>query len=127
MDRALSCTSGYVELGHWSRVGVDVGLCLGCVVLAALAERLRYPYLSAPPMPSLLLNATSVYSLELTNWTVDDHVYLDRMSAAMTGLFTWRVRGVMHVFDIKSWRHFTATAESKSPLDPAFVLPLHRI
>ncbi|EQC34578.1 hypothetical protein SDRG_07903 [Saprolegnia diclina VS20] len=127
MDVALSCKSGYIELGLWRRVGVDVGLCLSCVFLAACVERLRHPHLLAPPKPSLLLNATSVYSLEMANWTVDGDVYLDRMSAALTGLFTWRVRGVIHVFDIKSWRHFTATPESKSLLDPAFVLPLHRI
>ncbi|KDO23501.1 hypothetical protein SPRG_22281 [Saprolegnia parasitica CBS 223.65] len=127
MDVTLVCTSGYVELGHWSRVGVDVGLCLSCVLLMACVERLRHPNLPLVPTPSLLLNTTSVYSSNMTNWIVHGHAYMDRMTAVMGGLLTWRYHGVLHVFDIKCWRTFVVVPEAECPFEVGAVLPLHRI
>ncbi|KDO17157.1 hypothetical protein SPRG_15624, partial [Saprolegnia parasitica CBS 223.65] len=127
MDLALTCISGHVELGRVSRISIDVALCVSCVLGTAVVERLLRPTLPSSRITSLFLNATSLYSSNLSYWAIGDEQYTDRMSAAMGGLFTWRYRGDMHLFDIKSWRHFVVAPETMCPFPASAVLPLHRI
>ncbi|EQC40950.1 hypothetical protein SDRG_02013 [Saprolegnia diclina VS20] len=127
MDLALHCISGYIEIGRLRNVWIDVALCLGCVLAGAVSERLYRPKLPATPVPSLLLGAASLYTLEMSSWVANGQQYIDRMSAAMAGLLTWRHDSIMYVFDIKSWRLFTVVPEAKCPFDATAVVALHRI
>ncbi|EQC27426.1 hypothetical protein SDRG_14752 [Saprolegnia diclina VS20] len=129
MDLELHCVSGYIRIGDAGRLFGDVGLVLACVLSCALVERWMQPSLVRPPIPTLLLSASSFYMLELDLWTIDGKTYLDRMSAAMAGMLTlqWR-EDYVYVFDVKSWRLFSYEPE-RHRLGDRFrqAIPLHRL
>ncbi|KDO22512.1 hypothetical protein SPRG_11696 [Saprolegnia parasitica CBS 223.65] len=102
MDDGLVCVSGRVQIGRVDRVCTTVGIALGCIVATYGIERLLQPTLRRRDIPSLLLNAQSVYCLLFRK--VNGACYLDKASAALAGLLTFSQGDVWYILDVKTWR-----------------------
>ncbi|KAF0699896.1 Aste57867_9554 [Aphanomyces stellatus] len=104
MDSALVCSSGFVQIGNRNRVAIAFAICIACVVVCFVAERLVRPGIPTLAIPTMVLNAQSFYILDLTRWVHHDLYYLDRASAAMAGVVSLRHKNMLYVLDIKTWR-----------------------
>ncbi|OQS05685.1 hypothetical protein THRCLA_02206 [Thraustotheca clavata] len=107
MDQQLVCTSGYVEIGDVNRVGIGflvaTSSVLGCFIVERLFRRNLPPLL----LPTEMLNASSYYMLDFSDWIIRDEYYLDKTSAIMAGILAVKVRDRLCMLDIKSWRFFS--------------------
>ncbi|KAF0690933.1 Aste57867_17739 [Aphanomyces stellatus] len=59
----------------------------------------------------------------LSSWEHDGVYYLDKASAVLTGLVTMELRGTLHIFDSKSWRHHCIAPSQTNARGPN--VPLH--
>ncbi|OQR84570.1 hypothetical protein ACHHYP_13232 [Achlya hypogyna] len=110
MDAALVCTSGRVEIGSITRVGIGLLICFGSVACTYLLERWRRPAQPFKRLHTTLLDATSYYMLELSSEGAD--LFLDRPSGILAGIFSLRMSDNLHIFDTKSWRLVTVPVSS---------------
>ncbi|KDO30877.1 hypothetical protein SPRG_04779 [Saprolegnia parasitica CBS 223.65] len=106
MDLQLTCESGVVQIGDASRLAMGFLIGLGSVVLCYGLERLWQPHLPPRDVPTTLLNASSYYMLDFSDWVVQDEFYLDKTSALMAGIVAIERYGHLHILDVKSWRYF---------------------
>ncbi|OQR93757.1 hypothetical protein ACHHYP_02287 [Achlya hypogyna] len=110
MDLGLTCHSGFVAIGDASRVVVAVLVCVGAVLSCYVLERVNRPNLPALAIPTQLLNAQSLYMLDLTDWVYNGEYFLDKTSALMAGILAVEVHRRLYVLDVKSWRCFSIAA-----------------
>ncbi|OQR90538.1 hypothetical protein ACHHYP_05440 [Achlya hypogyna] len=108
VDAQIVCRSGVVTIGDINRLLGLVGLASGLIGLCYGIQRLRFPAEKDHGVRSHLLYATAYHHFRQDGWVVRDVYHVDRASAAIDGLLTWRLadRRTM-LLDIKTWRLFT--------------------
>ncbi|OQS05442.1 hypothetical protein THRCLA_02433 [Thraustotheca clavata] len=104
MDDALVCVSGSIKIGSSTGVISVILAAVGCIVVSYTMERLVFPKVPPLEIRSFLLNAHSLYMLDLTHWKLDGKYYLDKSSAVMCGLLSFHYKEKLYILDIKSWR-----------------------
>ncbi|OQR88251.1 hypothetical protein ACHHYP_07018 [Achlya hypogyna] len=128
MDAALVCTSGYVQIGDWTRVCVAFAIGAVAIMVCYTAEVVRHPHVPPMEIPTLLLNAQSYYLLSLTEWSWEGDYFLDKMSAIIAGVLAVQYKNSILVLDIKTWRAFPLpTVPSRAPLRLRRAVPLSRV
>ncbi|KDO24913.1 hypothetical protein SPRG_09557 [Saprolegnia parasitica CBS 223.65] len=112
----------HVQIGSFQRVLVDLAIVLSSVLGLALIEwlRLRKKELPNRSIPTLLLSSSSLYMLELDNWTHLGECFLDQASGVLAGLLTLHWHEQLYVFDIKSWRFYTRSIPATTKLRHRF-------
>ncbi|OQR96443.1 hypothetical protein ACHHYP_15768 [Achlya hypogyna] len=104
-DLEIVCETGTITIGQISRLVMLVSLVLACKGLLAVATKRAVGPKPAPVAHSLFLSAGATYLFSHDHRSYNSVYYLDRASAAMDGLLTYRgSNGKMYVFDCKSWR-----------------------
>ncbi|EQC27110.1 hypothetical protein SDRG_15118 [Saprolegnia diclina VS20] len=107
VDLQVVCRGGTIEIGQVERLGVLVGIVLGWNVLCYCGTRFIF-FRSRKPRAceatSLLFSSGAKYLFEHSSRTSNGVYFLDRASAAITGLLTLRYRGRMYALDFKLWR-----------------------
>ncbi|KDO22874.1 hypothetical protein SPRG_12011 [Saprolegnia parasitica CBS 223.65] len=93
VDLQVVCRGGTIEIGQVERLGVLVGIVLGWNVICFCGTRLV-----------LFRSRKPRYLFEHSGRTCNSIYFLDRASAAITGLLTLRYRGRMYALDFKLWR-----------------------
>ncbi|KDO23030.1 hypothetical protein SPRG_11877 [Saprolegnia parasitica CBS 223.65] len=108
MDFNVVCESANIAIGDPSRFGTLL-LIMGTshIVSYSLAKRMVGPKPSSP-VHSLLLSLGARYHFNHTARIVHGVYYLDRASAALNGILTYKLGSTMFAFDIKLWRFFAA-------------------
>ena len=103
-DFQMSCVSGTVHAGSWTRLLVLVGLVVGLHVVGGTLWRRRWP----PPLQyrsrSRLLAGGAKWLFHHAPWQANRVYYLDRASAALNGLLSVRAGNAFYVLDVKTWR-----------------------
>ncbi|KDO16530.1 hypothetical protein SPRG_17955 [Saprolegnia parasitica CBS 223.65] len=117
MDQALTCSSGYVQLGSVRRLWYTLCVCCSCIGVAYVSARQR-----ATTPSSLFLSSAGKYMLRTHKYNGLD--YIDKASGLMAGLVSlqWHAHG-FYVFDIKKWR-FLYVASPEAPGRFAHAIPL---
>ncbi|KDO25334.1 hypothetical protein SPRG_09159 [Saprolegnia parasitica CBS 223.65] len=117
MDQALTCSSGYVQLGSVRRLWYTLCVCCSCIGVAYVSVRQR-----ATTPSSLFLSSAGKYMLRTHKYNGLD--YIDKASGLMAGLLSlqWHAHG-FYVFDIKKWR-FLYVASPEAPGRFAHAIPL---
>ncbi|OQR88533.1 hypothetical protein THRCLA_10262 [Thraustotheca clavata] len=110
MDDALVCVSGSIKIGSSTGVISVILAAVGCIVVSYTMERLVFPKMPPLEIRSFLLNAHSLYMLDLTHWILDEKYYLDKSSTAMCGLLSFHHREKLYILDIESWRMIVIAA-----------------
>ncbi|KAF0688426.1 Aste57867_19942 [Aphanomyces stellatus] len=109
VDFDVACVSGVVNIGDFTRLRTLIGIAGGGCLLTYILVR---TFLKKPPrLPPLspLLYSAAKSEFELTthvNWEFEGAFYLDKASATMTGIITFKLPGTLYVVDIKTWRVF---------------------
>ncbi|EQC38048.1 hypothetical protein SDRG_04478 [Saprolegnia diclina VS20] len=123
MDFQILCTSADLVIGHVRRL-------LGIVVCTIVSHLLGYilARLVIGPLPptkvtSRLLSAGAKYLYNHSRCVVHGVFYLDRASAALNGVLTYRHQNVLYAFDIKLWRILAAPVPDDGDLRDALPLP----
>ncbi|KAF0698935.1 Aste57867_10470 [Aphanomyces stellatus] len=130
VDFDVSCVSGVVHIGDYTRFGTLIGIACGGCVVAYLFVRLvvRKPKTFPPFSPLLYSAAKSEFEHSChANWIHGGTIYLDKASATMTGLLTLTYCGVEYVADIKTWRIYAmslAKMPERNALPPPFLYAL---
>ncbi|RHY27343.1 hypothetical protein DYB32_006849 [Aphanomyces invadans] len=132
VDFALTCRSGVFEIGSVARFGGLMMLaCICCVVfffvdLLVLSRR----RVQCPIHTSLLLHSVAQYQFDQTHWIYRGVYYLDRASAVMNGILSYRAAsGTLVVVDIKTWQLLLIPRRELSPSESLpraleFAIPL---
>ncbi|OQR81364.1 hypothetical protein THRCLA_11799 [Thraustotheca clavata] len=111
MDFQIVCQSVSIQIGQLSRFIVLVLIVCFMNVVCYTATRCFVKN----PMPayarSVVLYAGAKYLFQHRSWIYNDMYYLDRASAVLNGLLTFRWHDVLYVLDIKTWRVFAVTIE----------------
>ncbi|KAF0688425.1 Aste57867_19941 [Aphanomyces stellatus] len=131
VDFDVSCISGVVRIGDFNRFGGLIGIaCGGCVVAYITVRYVRRRPPRFPPLSPLLYSAAKT-KFEYTthvNWEYEGVYYLDKASAAMTGILTLTYCGVEYIADIKTWRVYELSRHDRTAqlMPPQFrrALPL---
>ncbi|KAF0695060.1 Aste57867_14098 [Aphanomyces stellatus] len=106
VDFYVVCTSGYVIIGHVSRLFTIIGVVLGTNVFCYAVTRLVVRHPLPNQTNSIFLYAGAQYLFETSDWIHDDFYSMDRMSAAINGILTIQTDHSMIGLDIKIWRIF---------------------
>ncbi|RHY25423.1 hypothetical protein DYB32_008321 [Aphanomyces invadans] len=115
VDFQLVCRSGVLEIGSVTRFGGLIGLAFGCCLLCYVLERVMYPRLQFRlSTHSLMLHAAARNNFEFDRWTHRHVNYMDKASAVLNGLLSVQVGHVIHIFDVKSWRHYNIDVSIES-------------
>ncbi|RLO11852.1 hypothetical protein DYB28_011100, partial [Aphanomyces astaci] len=106
MDFSLTCQSGVLEIGSVHRFAgllvLAMVCCVGCFVLDRVCFAQRG---AAKRATSLLLHAVAQDQFDLRHWNHHGVYYLDRASAVLNGLLTFRTpSGTFVVMDVKAWQ-----------------------
>ncbi|RHY82582.1 hypothetical protein DYB26_002843 [Aphanomyces astaci] len=106
VDFALTCQSGVLEIGSVHRFAgllvLAMVCCVGCFVLDRVCFARRG---TAKRATSLLLHAVAQDQFDLRHWNHHGVYYLDRASAVLNGLLTFRTpSGTFVVMDVKAWQ-----------------------
>ncbi|RHY85559.1 hypothetical protein DYB35_006932 [Aphanomyces astaci] len=118
MDFELVCSSGVVEIGSISRVGVSIAICFGSVVVCYVWQLRTRRESSILDIPSLMLPSQAKYLLDFHEWCFHDTYFIDQPSALMAGVISIEWRRRMYLFDIKKWRFFSVSALVVHPSAP---------
>ncbi|OQS05053.1 WD domain-containing protein, partial [Thraustotheca clavata] len=102
LDQQLICQSGYIQIGHLSRVYLHVGAHLVLVVFGTFVAKVIYKESPQTLLSSVLLHG-AVPTYMSTNGLI---VSLDQISAAMCGLLVFQWRDRTYVLDMILWRLF---------------------
>ncbi|KAF0698966.1 Aste57867_10457 [Aphanomyces stellatus] len=113
VDFDVACTSGRVEIGAFGRCCGLIVLALGGNFVCYAFERLRHP----TPPPKLDTLSHFLYSTAKTSFEHSIHAswehggvyYLDKASAALTGVLTFAYDGHLYILDTKMWRVYIMT------------------
>ncbi|KDO27158.1 hypothetical protein SPRG_07865 [Saprolegnia parasitica CBS 223.65] len=102
MDYQVHCHSAEIAIGSVHRLLQLHAIVLGCTCVSYLVVRIR----SVPSCPtnSLLLSSGAKYLFLHGGRILDDVYYIDRASAALTGILTLRYGTSVYALDIKLWR-----------------------
>ncbi|EQC38049.1 hypothetical protein SDRG_04479 [Saprolegnia diclina VS20] len=112
MDFTVVCESADIAIGDMNRFGTLLLLMGTChIVSYSIAKRVVGPKPSSP-VHSLLLSLGARYHFNHTGRIVHGVYYLDRASAALNGILTFKLESTMYAFDIKLWRFFAAPIRS---------------
>ncbi|KAF0688431.1 Aste57867_19947 [Aphanomyces stellatus] len=132
VDFDISCVSGVVRIGDLTRFGGLIGVaCGGSLVTYGLVRLVQERPPRFPPLSPLLYSAANT-KFEYTthvNWEHEGVYYLDKASAAMTGVLTMDYRGVEYLIDMKTWRAYIMSSpetNTSTKMPPQFrnALPL---
>ncbi|KAF0688430.1 Aste57867_19946 [Aphanomyces stellatus] len=134
VDFDVSCVSGRVDIGDYTRFGTLIGFACGGCLLTYIGVRVTRPRPPRfPPLSPLLYSAAKTEYEHTTHihWVHEGIYYLDKASAAMTGILTLNWRGVLYVADIKTWRVYVMPVKqpqqkrsAKLPPQFRYALPL---
>ncbi|KAF0688427.1 Aste57867_19943 [Aphanomyces stellatus] len=127
VDFDISCISGIVRIGSYARFGGLIGVACGGCFAAYLGVRVVVKKPPALPTLSPLLYSAAKSEFEqttLVNWEYDGVYYLDKASAAMTGIITITIHGTLYVADIKTWRGYAMPSKALDDGD-ARPIPIH--
>ncbi|KAF0688421.1 Aste57867_19937 [Aphanomyces stellatus] len=134
VDFDISCVSGIVRIGDFTRFCGLIGLAWGggfVTYIVVRVVRKRPPRF--PPLSPLLYSAAKT-KFEYTthvNWEHEGVYYLDRASAAMTGILTLTYGELDYIADIKTWRVYELSLPHRSvkSMPPQFrhALPLDSV
>ncbi|OQR95192.1 hypothetical protein ACHHYP_00224 [Achlya hypogyna] len=125
MNLQVVCTSGDIAIGQITRLVMLAIIVVACNMVCYGVARtvVRKPHCY---VKSLLLSSGAKYLFLHSGRIFDDVYYLDRASAALAGVLTYRRGQTMYALDIKLWRVFAiplSLANKNNPtLDAA--LPL---
>ncbi|EQC25610.1 hypothetical protein SDRG_16541 [Saprolegnia diclina VS20] len=125
VDFQAVCNSGTIAIGQRDRLLLLSGIVVGCNIICFGVVRV---YMERPKtrVRSLLLSSGAKFLFAHHNRIVQDVYYLDRASAALAGIITYRQGRRMFMLDVKLWRLFSTPLslgnKSNSMLDSA--LPL---
>ncbi|OQR97374.1 hypothetical protein THRCLA_07002 [Thraustotheca clavata] len=132
VDFALYCTSGMINLGGNIRIIDSMGLVVCCVIICYLYQRLRYPKMPHEFSPPLLLNAQGYHLLSFADWKYRGKYYIDKTTAIMAGILSFKYDEQLFILDIKTWRFLSIETRllSLPPVDTAHekfqhTIPLH--
>ncbi|KDO35154.1 hypothetical protein SPRG_01221 [Saprolegnia parasitica CBS 223.65] len=104
LDLQVVCNSGNIVIGHVDRLVLIVSIVVGCNVVCFLTAwkwlRNASPSSSSD---SRMLCAGAKYLFFDAHWTVGNIYYLDRASAVLNGILTYRHKNRFFALDIKRW------------------------
>ncbi|OQR95176.1 hypothetical protein ACHHYP_00239 [Achlya hypogyna] len=112
LDEAVVCNTGAIAIGSSARLVQLVVIVVGWNLVSFLAARHFVGDKPEAGVHSHLLSANAKYLFYHANRTRGGVYYLDRASAALDGILTYRRGRVMHALDIKLWRVFAAPLPS---------------
>ncbi|KAF0685042.1 Aste57867_23071 [Aphanomyces stellatus] len=121
MDVALTCISGSVSIGQFSRLCISAAICGASVIMCYGVALLAWQDNSPVDVSSLMLSSQAKYLLNLSQWTFSDVTYLDKPTALMAGIVSLEWHTTLYLFDIKKWR---IVVTKRPPMDPSSV-PAH--
>ncbi|RHY30078.1 hypothetical protein DYB32_004644 [Aphanomyces invadans] len=125
VDFDVACHSGTLYIGRISRFLTLVAITFACCLVCYVVQRRRFRTepRSPPRHRSYFLHAVARHHLTFRNLQHDGVEYLDKASAILSGLLCVHVRGVLYIFDVKSWRPY---AIDTSQLPDTTASPNHR-
>ncbi|KAF0692710.1 Aste57867_16221 [Aphanomyces stellatus] len=111
LDFELACSAGTFYIGSVGRFCEHFGIAVAMMGLCFVVVRLWRPLASDPKatMP-LFLSGSCKYMFALDAWNFKQCLYLDKASAAITGLLSIQLGHTFYVLDIKLWRFFVLEA-----------------
>ncbi|KAF0689970.1 Aste57867_18614 [Aphanomyces stellatus] len=112
MDSQVVCTSGALTIGYFDRLVTIVGVVLGCNGLCFIMTRLLLGHLPPTPVDSTFVYAGARYLFVSSKWIVHNVYYMDRGSAVLNGILTWRYGRVIYGLDVKLWQLFQVDMSS---------------
>ncbi|OQR85893.1 hypothetical protein ACHHYP_11213 [Achlya hypogyna] len=115
VDFQMTCQSGTIVIGQPTRYLCLVGIVVSWNLTCYWVCRWRRQRPPASPVNSPLLSCGATYLFEHSMRTYVGVYYLDRASAVLTGLLSYRLGYVVYVFDIKLWRCFALQAPPNAP------------
>ncbi|OQR91523.1 hypothetical protein ACHHYP_04600 [Achlya hypogyna] len=110
MDLQIVCTAGTIDDGHVGRLITLVVLVVVCDVACFLFIRALWRDVPPCPAHSRHLTAAAKYFYSHHQRIVDDVYYLDRASAMINGMLTYRRGDTIYALDIQLWRVFATPA-----------------
>ncbi|RQM21686.1 hypothetical protein B5M09_008198 [Aphanomyces astaci] len=123
VDFQLVCDAGTVYFGSVSRCLELVGIaCVSCMLCYRIQRRIHtnQAEVESRKHTSPMLHAVAIHNLHFANWHYNGLSYIDKATAAMTGILSLRIGEMLYLFDIKSWRlHSIDTADTRdTSMDP---------
>ncbi|OQR90939.1 hypothetical protein ACHHYP_05128 [Achlya hypogyna] len=118
MDFSLVCTSGFVEIGLLSRIGISCIICLAAIIVCFLFEKYALKSGLSVDIPSLMLSAPAKYMLILDDWSHKGVLFVDKPSALMAGIISIEWQRQIFLFDIKKWRIYALERPALEPDAP---------
>ncbi|RHZ28102.1 hypothetical protein DYB37_005357 [Aphanomyces astaci] len=104
VDFSLACQSGVFEIGSVQRFAGLLVLAGACCAGCYLVERMAN-VVAAKRASSVLLHAVAQYQFNETHWNHGGVYYVDRASAVLNGMLSFRTsRGAFVVMDVKTWQ-----------------------
>ncbi|KAF0684941.1 Aste57867_23098 [Aphanomyces stellatus] len=110
VDFQVSCDCGQLTLGHLSRLATVVCVVTCCNALCYAATRCIVGRPAPATVQSIFVHAGARYLFTTATWVCRDVYYMDRMSAALNGILTFRWGDKIHGFDVKLWCIFRVAA-----------------
>ncbi|OQS03626.1 hypothetical protein THRCLA_21118, partial [Thraustotheca clavata] len=114
IDLAVVCQSGDIQVGKLGRIlfliAITFASSFGCYVAARWANGRVDP----TEVNSRLLSSGARYLFIHKNRTIDGVYHLDRASAMLNGIITYRHRQTIYAIDIKLWRILVANVSDST-------------
>ncbi|KAF0686976.1 Aste57867_21268 [Aphanomyces stellatus] len=117
IDFQLTCHAGVIQIGSYERTLQLLIMTSAVVILCFAWEYWRHPTFKLPShRVSLLLPAGAHYLYHKQPWIFHNTLYLDKASAFLCGLVSFKYKRAVYILDIKTWR--THTIEIDSEFNP---------
>ncbi|KAF0720112.1 Aste57867_554 [Aphanomyces stellatus] len=125
VDYQVVCNAGTIAIGSVTQFYGLLGLVAGCCAVCYAVERCRHekPKYSSGFMSSNFLYAAAKHQFRTDKWEYHNIQYLDKASAVLTGILSYRIRNELYIFDIKTWRMYAIPTDQLGLDDP--YLPEH--
>ncbi|KAF0705954.1 Aste57867_6872 [Aphanomyces stellatus] len=126
VDFQVICTGGTIAIGSVNQFYSLIGLCIVCCVVSYVVERMQYKTQGISRSPqSHLLYATAKHQFQTRKWEFQGVQFLDKASAVLTGVISLPWRDELYIFDVKTWRIYTISADQLGFKDAN--LPMHLV